>query len=201
MRASWRVIQVTAACCLRWLSWPVTSWPWFGFMPYGPCARWAPMSFWRRAGERRPTLPCSQNTPPLDASGSGLREQLLHPLGQIRRRPNRLPVLVNEGMSSEAGDEQFLAATNFVIEMDAKRGLFPEFRDDRQCIIIEGGTGVFDAKFYNGEVVALSLEFLVRQAAFLEQRRAAHLEPRQIVAMIDDAHHVGFGVADDDLGA
>jgi len=35
---------------------------------------------------------------------------------------------------------------------------------------------------------------------FFEQLRAANFEPRKIVGMVDDAHHVGFRIADNYCG-
>ena len=68
-----------------------------------------------------------------------------------------------------------------------------------QTTPIRGGEAMVihsTAQFDDRQQETLGLEFAIGQPGLLEQGGAADLKPRQVTAMIDNAHHVGFGIAD-----
>ena len=104
-------------------------------------------------------------------------------------------------MRTVPGREQFLAAENLVFETDAQERLFAHGDDDGQVVIVDGGTDEFRRDLEYWDAVAVGLELAVGETLLAEQLRARDLEPRQVVGVIDDAHHVGLGVADRNRGA
>jgi hypothetical protein len=56
-----------------------------------------------------------------------------------------------------------------------------------------------DVDFEDGEKKALGFELPVNDAVLPEQVGSAYLKPGQVTAVVNDAHHVGFRIPDDDL--
>ena len=53
--------------------------------------------------------------------------------------------------------------------------------------------------FEDWQAVSVPLNFPVGMSHFIKQVNACDLEPDEVVAIIRDTHHIGFGVAHTDL--
>lgn len=121
--------------------------------------------------------------------------------GKERRRTDGLAGFINEAMDGEAGDEEVVPSTDFVIKPDAQQGTLLQPRNDRHGIIVERWFGEFHPEFNHWQEISLRFQLTIRQAAFFEQCGPSNLKPGQIVSVIDDTHHISFSVAYGDLGA
>jgi len=104
-------------------------------------------------------------------------------------------------MRALARGEQFLAAEDLILDPDAQKRFLADGRDDRQGIVVNRGADELRRDIEDGDAKAVGLELAIGETLFAQELRAGDFEPREIVGMIDDAHHVGLGVADRDLRA
>ena len=109
--------------------------------------------------------------------------------------------MIDEGVGGRAGGEEFLAATDLVFEGETQAGALAHGGEDRDDVVVNGGAAIPHVDLDDGEAEAGGLEVAVGQALLAEEGGAADLEPGQVITVIDDAHHVGFGVANGDFGA
>jgi hypothetical protein len=63
-------------------------------------------------------------------------------------------------------------------------------------VVKPGGSAVFHADVGHNQVDAAPFDLAVRNADLVEKRNSAHLEPDHIIAVVRNAHRVGFGVTD-----
>ena len=80
-------------------------------------------------------------------------------------------------MDGEAGDEEVVPSTDFVIKPDAQQGTLLQPRNDRHGIVVERWFGKFHPKFNHWQEISLRFQLTIRQAAFFEQRGATDLKP------------------------
>jgi epoxyqueuosine reductase len=128
-------------------------------------------------------------------------EQLRHLSREICRRAGGAALPVNEGMHRVAGRQQFGGPEHLVFQPDAGHGPLAQGGDNLQFVVVTGRTQVARRNFEHGQEIAGGLQLAVGQAVRLKQRGAPELKPRQVAAVIGDAHHVGLGVADVEPGA
>ena len=120
-----------------------------------------------------------------------------HHVEELRRRRTWTKCLeVDEGVAREAGDEHLVLslppylARDF--ESDALLRLHPRADLEnvvvvRACVVVALGVG-------DGKPPSFLLAFAVGIAAVAHKLVARALEHRQVVAVVDDAHHVGVGI-------
>ena len=104
-------------------------------------------------------------------------------------------------MEGVAGDELLAAGEDLVVDAQAHGGCLLHAGDDGDDVVVERGAVIACLDFEDGESVAFVLERAVGDAVRTEELGAADFEPGEVVGMIDDAHHVGFGVAYAEFGA
>ena len=123
-----------------------------------------------------------------------LAEMLSHRFLKKSGGFDRLTFSVHEGVHAVGGGEKFIAALDLVVHAYADERLFQHTCDDGDYVIVVGRPLVLDVDFEDGEKEALGFDFLVGKSFLAEQLGTADLHPREVVAMIDNAHHVGFGI-------
>jgi hypothetical protein len=73
---------------------------------------------------------------------------------------------------------------------------------DLNLVVVAGRGAIAAAGFNHGEnALMLGFKLAVSEAEGAEQLDAAYLKPDQIIRVVDDAHLVGFGIADADFGS
>ena len=117
------------------------------------------------------------------------------------RRPGRLTPKIAKRMSGLPSREPLLAAENFVLDPDSQQRLLTDGSENRQRIVVKRRPQIFRCDFQHRDPVAVGLQLTVGEALFAQQLRSGDLEPRQIIGVVDDAHHVGLRVTDGDAGA
>src|SRR3989441_10179215 len=63
-------------------------------------------------------------------------------------------------------------------------------------VVVPRGRAVAQLHLGDGEVDALPLELLVRQARFAHQLGAGPVEPDEVIGVVDHPHLIGLGVVD-----
>jgi len=99
-------------------------------------------------------------------------------------------------MAALAGCEQFVSPTHLVFQPDTQHWLFANGRDDYQHVVVNRRANKFRGHIQNWDTIAISLQLPIREALLTKQLCPGDFEPRKIVRMIDDAHHVGLRIAD-----
>jgi len=137
----------------------------------------------------------SRNTGTLGLKRSG------HHGDDVGGRAHGPALKIDERMRGLTGGEEFFAPENFVIQMNPQQWFFAQIGDDGEYVVVEGGTGIFGGNLEHRQAVALGLKLTIGEAEFFKQSGAADLKPREIIRVVNNAHHVGLGVANGDLGA
>ncbi len=89
----------------------------------------------------------------------------------------------------------------FILHADTQAGFFAQDGGDAHGVVVARGLQITQADFEHGQEKSLGLQLAVGQAVFLEQGGAADFEPGQVAPVVNDTHHVGFGIADADFGS
>ena len=97
--------------------------------------------------------------------------------------------------------EFFVASGKFVVDAQAQSGLLADDGVDGDGVGVARGFVIAEADLDHGQKKTLRLEFAVRDAFGGEKRGAGDFKPRDVAAVVNDAHHVGLGVTDLDLAA
>ena len=88
------------------------------------------------------------------------------------------------------------SSNDLVIKLDAHGRQLAARRAYRHLVIVPGALPVFAVHFNDRQLDAVFFHRSVGPARATQPVRPANLEPDQIVRVIDDAHLVGFRVAD-----
>ncbi len=102
-----------------------------------------------------------------------------------------------------AGGEEFLVvlAEDFVAEFEGASFGFEDAGADGEEFIVAGGMVIAAVDVSDDDVgVVLKLHLLVVEAEGAHEFNATDFKPDEVVGVIDDAHLIGFGVADADGG-
>ncbi len=106
----------------------------------------------------------------------------------------------HEGVGGAGGGEELVVAGELVGDLDLEKGFFGDAGANGYGVVVLGGAFVLHADVEDGEHEAAGFDLLVGEAVFAEELGAADFQPRQVVGVIDDAHHVSFGVTYLDRG-
>ena len=100
-----------------------------------------------------------------------------------------------------AGGEEFLVglAEDFVAELEGASLGFEDARADGEEFVVTGGMVVAAVDVGNDDVsVVLEFHLFVVEAEGAHEFDATDFEPDEEVGVVDNAHLIGFGVADAD---
>ena len=89
------------------------------------------------------------------------------------------------GLKPQSIDEQFAVAFDQIGQLQAGLGFFGEGHGDADSVVEAGRAVVGQAGLEDGQQEAVLLELAVGGAELVEQGDAGHLEPRQVVAVVD----------------
>src|ERR1700733_1463489 len=120
----------------------------------------------------------------------------------FRERLGAAEAVTDDVKSFSAGDEFVIGiAVNFVGEANGAALKFGDVGADAQGVVEFGGAAVAALGFGDDdETVVFLFHLAVAEAEGAAEFDAAYFEPGVIVAIVDHAHLVGFGVADADVG-
>jgi hypothetical protein len=104
-------------------------------------------------------------------------------------------------LPSFAEEQVVFGSVDSVAEAENGAARLRDVGADDQFVVVAGGRLVACDGLYNGDAAAFFLlHGFVGEAELAHVFDAADFKPDQIVGMVDDAHLVGFGVADANAG-
>lgn len=103
-------------------------------------------------------------------------------------------------MGGAGSCKQFVVTGELVGYLYFEKGLFGNSRSNCDGVVVLGGAFILYVDVEYGKHQSTGFDFFVGESVFAEEFGTADFHPRQVVGMIDDAHHVGFGVTYLDFG-